>query len=98
MSGVKIVKLDRRYSGHAHWTHRLEFTWRLERETRLVSIFEVRDMLTKNFGTGCEVDEAWALEQKGLAVPVWGFNGVGEFFLRGESLVQIELSKGRWDE
>ena len=97
MSGVKLVKLDRRYNGHAHWTHRLEFTWRHERVDRLISIFEARDLLNRNFGTGCEVDEAWALEQRGLEVPVWGFNGVGEFFLRKESLVLIELSKGRWE-
>ena len=97
MSGVKLTKLDRRYNGHQLWSHRLEFRWAKDHSARSVKIFEVRDMLTKNFGTGCEVSEGFALKNAGIEVPVWGFNGDSEFFLREESLVLIELSKGRWE-
>ena len=97
---VVMRKLDKRYKGVGDWTHRMELyqagNWEL-RLKRLVKVHEVRCMLTSNFGAGCHVDEAYSLQRNGVDVPVWGFNNDGEFFLREESLVLIELSKGRWE-
>jgi hypothetical protein len=55
-------------------------------------------MLTTNFGAGCHVDEAYDLQQNGVELPKWGFNNDGEFYVREEALVIMELSKGRWEK
>lgn len=97
MSKVSLRKLDKRYKGVDHWTHRLELNIYRDYGVRAVKVHEVRCMLTTNFGAGCHVDEAHALQSKGIDVPIWGFNNDGEFFVRKESLVLMELSKGRWE-
>jgi hypothetical protein len=102
MSGkVGLRKLDKRYKGVDYWTHRLELNIYGDydaRVKRLVKVHEVRCMLTANFGAGCHVDEAYCLQRNDVDVPVWGFNNDGEFFVRGESLVLMELSRGRWEK
>jgi len=98
--GVILRKLDKRYKGVDHWTHRLELNLYGPYEVRakrLVKVHEVRCMLTTNFGAGCHVDESHSLDRNGVEVPVWGFNNDGDFFVRGEALVLMELSRGRWE-
>ena len=93
---VKLRKLDRRYKGLEHWSHRLELlVWHSERN---IKVHEIRCMLTTNFGAGCHVDEAYDLQQNGVELPKWGFNNDGEFYVREEALVIMELSKGRWEK
>ena len=99
--GVVLRKLDKRYKGVEQWTHRLELNLYGDYETqskRLVKVHEVRCMLTANFGAGCHVDESYCLQRNGVEVPVWGFNNEGDFFVRGEALVLLELSRGRWND
>ena len=100
MSKVILRKLDKRYKGLDHWSHRLEINIYGDSVVygqRIVKVHEVRCMLSNNFGAGCHVDEAHALQRNGVSVPLWGFNNDGEFFVRKESLVLMELSKGRWE-
>ncbi len=96
---VRVRKLDRRYNGHAHWTHRAENGpwWGHEARTAgLVAFFDQRVMLTTAHGPGCFVEEAGSLIKVGREVPVWGFDYEGNVFLRDEALVTFELAKGRW--
>jgi hypothetical protein len=98
---VILRKLDRRFKGVDFWTHRLELNFwgdHAARGQRLVKVHEVRVLLTQNFGAGCHVDEAWCLDRNGVSMPVWGFNNDGEFYVRGEALVLLELSRGRWEK
>jgi len=98
---VVLRRLDKRYKGVEHWTHRLELRFFGDydvRSKRLVKVHEVRCMLTANHGAGCHVDESHSLQRNGVEVPVWGFNNDGEFYVRDEALVLIELSKGRWEK
>lgn len=98
---VVLRKLDKRYNGVQHWTHRLELNIYGDyeaRSKRLVKVHEVRCMLTANFGAGCHVEEAGFLEKNSVEVPLWGFNNDGEFYVRGEALVLMELSRGRWEK
>lgn len=100
MSKIVLRRLDKRYKGVEHWTHRLEiniFGNYEVRSQRAVKVHEARCMLTTNFGAGCHVDEAFSLERNGVEIPLWGFNNDGEFYIREEALVLIELSKGRWE-
>ena len=95
----RVQKLDRRYNGHQHWTHRAEMgNWYGQEARRkgLINLFDARALLTQSFGPGCFVEEAWALEQSGRAVPVWGFDYEANVFLRDEALVVYELAKERW--
>jgi hypothetical protein len=97
---MKIRKLDKRYNGNGHWTHRAEPGVWYGHEARskgLVGFYEQRVMLTTAFGPGCFVDEAWALVKMNRAVPVWGFDLDGNVFLRDQALVTFELAKGRWE-
>jgi hypothetical protein len=96
---LTVRKLDRRYKGFGQWTHRLELDMRGDyaaRLKRMVAIHEIRCMLSVNFGAGCNVDEAYALQQHSVELPQWAFNSEGDFFLRDQALVLIELSKERW--
>jgi len=96
---IKVRKLDRRYNGHAHWTHRAEpgacYGYEARRKM-LVAFYEQRVMLTTAFGPGCFVEEAGSLSNAGHEVPKWGFDEEGNIFLRDEALVTFELAKGRW--
>jgi hypothetical protein len=98
---VVMRKLDKRYKGVGDWSHRMELhqhgAWELQRK-RFVKVHEVRCMLTANFGAGCHVDEANSLKAEGVELPVWAFNHEGDFFVRGDALVLMELSKGRWEK
>ena len=98
---VVMRKLDKRYKGVGDWTHRMELhqvgNWEQQRK-RMFKVHEVRCMLTANFGAGCHVDEAGSLKGAGVELPFWGFNHEGDFFVRGEALVLMELSKGRWEK
>ena len=96
---ILVQKLDRRYKGNGHWTHRAENGSWYGAEARikgLVEFYEQRAMLTTAFGPGCFVDEAWALVKMNREVPVWGFDYEGNIFLRDQALVTFELAKGRW--
>jgi hypothetical protein len=97
---IKVRKLDRRYKGHEHWTHRAENGGWYGYEARmkgLVDLYNQRVMLTTAFGPGCFVEEAGALAKQNQAVPIWGFDYEGNVFLRDEALVTFQLAKGRWE-
>ena len=96
---MNIRKLDRRYRGRDHWTHRAEPGIWYGHEARrkgLLNFYEQRTMLTTAYGPGCLVEEAGVLEHAGREVPIWGFDLDGNIFLRGDALVTFELARGRW--
>ncbi len=96
---MKIRKLDKRYNGVDHWTHRAEpGVWRGydARKKGLKDFFDQRVFLTHQFGPGCFVQEAWTLKSAGIAVPVWGFDGDGNIFLRDDAYTMFALAIERW--
>jgi hypothetical protein len=98
---MKVIKLDRRYNGHATWTHRTDSGYWYGEEARvrgLVAFYEMRCYMTQMNGPGCFIDEAWALKRVGKTVPEWAWDDRGNVFFRGQALVNFQLAKERWAE
>lgn len=97
---MKVIKLDRRYSGHGTWTHRTNgghWYGHDARMTGLLAFYEMRCYLTKMNGNGCFIHEAPALTNAGLEVPEWAWDTDGNIFLRGSALVNFQLIKDKWN-
>lgn len=96
---MNFVTLDGRYNGVRFWTHRAEPPrWRGHdaRKKFLKDFYEQRVFLTQQFGPGCFVQESGILKAAGIEVPVWGFDGDGNIFLRGEAYTMFALVVERW--
>ena len=95
---MSLVKLDRRYNGHQHWTHKWEKYGYGEqaRSQIILNFIDIREYLTRLNGLGCFEFEAGWLQRSGRAVPEWGFNEAGNIFLRGSALVNFKLAQDRW--
>lgn len=96
---MHVVKLDRRYRGFGHWTHRAESRgwWGDDHHRRVFyNFYDQRRFLTQMHGAGAWVDEAGAIVGSGEQVPVWGFDMEGNLYLRDDALVSFELAKERW--
>ncbi len=91
---MNIRKLDKRYNGNAFWTHRAEPRWSA---TAGLRFYEQREFLTRSFGVGCRVEEAWQIQGAGRDIPKWGFDNDGNIFLREEALTTFQLAMGRWE-
>lgn len=96
---IRIIKLDRRYNGYGHWTHRTDTRWYgIEARTRgLVAFYDQREFLARSFGMGAFIEEVGALKSAGREIPKWGFDAEANIFLREEALVQFQLALGRWE-
>ena len=98
---MKVIKLDRRYSGHGTWTHRTNGgTWYGEeaRAKGFVAFYEMRCYMTQMNGPGCFIHEAWALKKEGLAVPEWAWDTDGNVFFRDSALINFTLAKDKWND
>jgi hypothetical protein len=95
---MSLVKLDRRYNGHQHWTHKWErYGYGVVERTQIILNFvDMREYLTRLNGSGCFEFEASWLKRSGRAVPEWGFNEQGNIFLRDSALVNFRLAEERW--
>jgi len=93
-----IIKLDRRYNGHLHWTHKWEKYGygEVARRQIILNFVDMREYLTRMNGQGCFEFEANWLKSSGRAVPEWGFNEQGNIYLRGSALVNFQLAMERW--
>ena len=63
---MKVIKLDRRYSGYGTWTHRTNGgSWYGEeaRAKGLLGFYDMRCYMTQMNGPGCFIHEAWGLEE-----------------------------------
>lgn len=96
---MRLTKLDRRYKGFDHWTHKAE-TGGLygpdARKRALLNFWDQRQYLSRTNGPGCFEMEAHYLKANGQAVPEWGFNENGDIFLRGTALVNWQLAQEKW--
>ena len=96
---MKVVKLDRRYSGYGTWTHRTNGgTWYGEeaRAKGFVAFYDMRCYMEQMNGPGCFIHEAWALKKEGREVPEWAWDVDGNVFFRDSALVNFTLAKDRW--
>jgi hypothetical protein len=88
---MKVIKLDRRYSGHGTWTHRTK-----ARAQGLMAFYDMRCYMTQMNGPGCFIHEAWAIKKAGLPVPEWAWDTDGNVFFRDSALVNFTLAKDKW--
>lgn len=95
---MSLVKLDRRYNGHQHWTHKWERYGYGEAARRqiILNFVDMREYMTRMNGQGCFEFEAGWLKSSGRAVPEWGFNEQGNIFVRDSALVNFKLAMERW--
>lgn len=79
--GFKLVKLDRRMSGHTLFSHRIEVFW-------LNDYLTYRDWMFKSFGVGCELNLFTAAQKLELGY-TWAWrvdDGKKEIYLTQEQL------------
>ena len=96
---MKVIKLDRRYSGYGVWTHRTNGGDWYGKEARvkgLVSFYDMRCYMTQMNGPGCFIHEAGPLKSLGREVPEWAWDMDGNVFFRDLALVNFTLAKDRW--
>jgi hypothetical protein len=91
-----LKKLDARFNGFDHWTHRTN-----PREFRSVknwqiNFYEFRNWMWANYGPGCRQSEATALAQTGKEVPVWAWDEYGSIYARDIAMTTLLLAKDRF--
>ena len=91
-----LKKLDRRFNGYGHWTHRTEPTGFRHAINWRVNFLEFRNWMWANYGPGCKESEAGALKAIGRAVPVWGWDDYGSIYARDIAMTTLILAKDRF--
>ena len=97
---MKLIKLDRRYSGYGVWTHRTNGGAWYGAEARLkglISFYDMRCYMSKMNGPGCFIYEAGPLQSLGRPVPEWAWDVEGNVFFRDSALVNFRLAMERWE-
>ena len=91
-----VKKLDRRYDGWQHFTHRVEFYHR-DRSILLGRWIAVRNWLWQQLGPSAEQFCARA-EFFGGAQPQWAWDSEkSAIYLRDQALVMFQLKKEFWE-
>jgi hypothetical protein len=92
----ELKKLDRRFNGYGHWTHRTEpqgfrnaVDWR-------INFLDFRNWMWGTYGPGCKESEASALVAIGREVPVWGWDDYGSIYARDTAMTSLLLAKDRF--
>lgn len=92
----ELKKLDRRFNGWGHWTHRTDprgfrsaVDWRM-------NFLEFRNWMWANYGPGCRENEAGTLKHLGREVPVWGWDDYGSIYARDIAMTTLLLAKDRF--
>lgn len=93
---MRVVKLNRNYSGYGYFTHRVEF-YGGNRETKLRQWVRVRNWLWSQFGASAEQELARAEFFDGEQ-PVWAWDSEkSAIYLKEQALVMFELRKEFWE-
>jgi hypothetical protein len=94
---VRVVKLNRNYSGYYHFTHRVEFYGR-DQDTRVKQWIQVRNWLWQQFGPSAEQNLARADYFNG-AQPIWAWDSEKSvIYLKEQALVMFQLRKEFWED
>ena len=91
-----LKKLDRRFNGYGHWTHRTEPTGFRHAINWRINFLDFRNWMCANYGPGCKESEAGALKAIGRAVPVWGWDDYGSIYARDIAMTTLLLAKDRF--
>jgi hypothetical protein len=91
-----LKKLDRRFNGYGHWTHRTEPTGFRHDINWRINFLDFRNWMCANYGPGCKESEASALKAIGREVPVWGWDDYGSIYARDIAMTTLLLAKDRF--
>ena len=92
----ELKKLDRRFNGWGHWTHRTDPCGFHSRMDWRMNFYEFRNWMWSNYGPGCRESEAGTLKRLNLAVPVWGWDDYGSIYARDIAMTTLILAKDRF--
>lgn len=93
---MRVVKLNRNYSGYGYFTHRVEFYGR-DRETKLRQWVCVRNWLWAQFGPSAEQSLA-RKEFFGGEQPQWAWDSEkSAIYLRDDAMMMFTLKKEFWE-
>ena len=92
----ELKKLDRRFNGFGHWTHRTDpMGFRTATDWKM-NFYEFRNWMWANYGPGCRESEAGTLSFLGREVPVWGWDEYGSIYARDIAMTTLLLAKDRF--
>jgi hypothetical protein len=91
-----LKKLDRRFNGWGHWTHRTDPSGFKYTTDWQVNFYEFRNWMWGNYGPGCRQSEATGLVAAGREVPVWGWDEYGSIYARDIAMTTLLLAKDRF--
>lgn len=93
-----LKKLDGRFNGYGHWTHRTDPEGFRDRVNWRINFMEFRNWMWANYGPGCREKEASALVAVGREVPVWGWDDYGSIYARDIAMTSLILAKDRFTQ
>ena len=92
----ELKKLDRRFNGFGHWTHRTDPMGFLTATDWQINFYEFRNWMWANYGPGCRESEATALAKTGRPVPLWAWDEYGSIYARDIAMTTLVLAKDRF--
>jgi hypothetical protein len=92
----ELKKLDRRFNGFGHWTHRTDPQGFRSAKDWQLNFFEFRNWMWANYGPGCRESEATALVSIGKEVPLWAWDEYGSIYARDIAMTTLVLAKDRF--
>lgn len=91
-----LKKLDRRFNGHAFWTHRTDpegFSSALDWK---MNFWEFRNWMWATYGPGCRESEAGTVTFVTGETPLWGWDEYGSIYARDIAMTTLLLAKDRF--
>jgi hypothetical protein len=92
----ELKKLDRRFNGFGHWTHRTDPMGFRSAKDWQINFYEFRNWMWGNYGPGCRESEATALAQTGQEIPLWAWDEYGSIYARDIAMTTLLLAKDRF--
>ena len=92
----ELKKLDRRFNGFGHWTHRTDPMGFRTATDWQINFMEFRNWMWANYGPGCRESEATGLVAVGREVPVWAWDEYGSIYARDIAMTTLVLAKDRF--
>ena len=92
----ELKKLDRRFNGWGHWTHRTDPMGFRTATDWQINFMEFRNWMWANYGPGCRESEATGLVAVGREVPVWAWDEYGSIYARDIAMTTLVLAKDRF--
>ena len=92
----ELKKLDRRFNGWGHWTHRTDPMGFRSAVDWTMNFLEFRNWMWGNYGPGCRESEAGTLKRLGREVSVWGWDEYGSIYARDIAMTTLILAKDRF--